>query len=123
MKRSPLRRISKKRAAYHASKEGKADLAYMGQVRRLPCVCCGKPGPNAAHHCRDIPPADQLGIYKRLPGAGMKSHARDAIPLCDPGCHKGGALSYHDHPGAWQAEYGQDYFYIAQTREAVAATS
>jgi len=116
-KRKGMRQISKKRAKQHASPEGQADLAYMGEVRGEPCCICGTVINVKAHHCKDIPPYDERGVYERQPGAGMKSGAGDTIPLCEPGCHKGSGHGYHDNPRAWREKHGPDYGYLAAIRK------
>ena len=118
----PMRKVSKKKATYRASKEGREDLAYMGEVKKLPCVVCGAPGPSDAHHCQDKPPKDMGWIYEQMPAAGRKSGARDTIPLCKWD-HQDGPEAYHRGKKSWRAKHGNDYDYIKQTREAVRARS
>lgn len=89
------------------------DPAYLNRVRGLPCACCGKPPPNEAHHCRDKPDFDERGLYVQTPGAGRKSHDRDAIPLCGP-CHR---MFHLDRPRFRQLA-GKDYSHIGPTRAA-----
>lgn len=88
----------------------KPDPAYMAKVRALPCVCCGAYGVEA-HHCRDAPMENERGLYQRIPGAGMRSGDRDAIPLC-PFHHR----MFHLYRRDFHAEFGKDYGFIAPTR-------
>lgn len=116
--KTPIRKVSPKRARYRASAEGKAALEYMGMVKRLPCAICRKSAPSEAHHCRHMPDADNnggMGPYEKLPGAAMKSGDRDTIPLCRE-CHE----FRHMSPADFMAFYGPDYRYIEQTRMGVA---
>ncbi|WP_411975968.1 hypothetical protein [Sulfitobacter faviae] len=121
LRRTPMRRVSKKRAARRASKQGQADLAYMGLVKQLPCCICGSPPPNDAHHCRSQPSAGEPHAYEQLPAAGRRSGDRDTIPLCHWDCHQEGPESYHRAKRSWEARNGPDYSYIPSTRAAVAA--
>lgn len=94
--------------------KAKKDPAYLAKVRELPCVCCGAHGPNEAHHCRDLPDFRERGLYKRVPGAAMKSHDHDTIPLC-PHCH----WLFHNRRPDFHAICGKDYGHIGVTRIAV----
>lgn len=123
MKRTPINRgtkglprVSKKRAAHRASKEGKLALAYAGDVKCLPCAICNAPPPNDAHHCKDTPPAGEPSPYRGTPGS--RNHY-DAIPLCPHGCHNFGPLSFHVNRKSWRERNGPDYGYIEQTRNRV----
>lgn len=119
--RKRMRQVSKKRAAYRASDEGKADLTHMGKVRTLPCCICDGFGmvqnsPTEAHHCKS-------GRY-----GSMREHDRMTIPLCHSHHNKlrpydgdQGKLGYHNGQETWEAEYGKDYHYIAATLDAVEA--
>lgn len=89
----------------------KPDPAYLDQVRGEPCAACGRPGPSEAHHCRDVPPFEEQGLYQRLPGNSRKSGDRDAIPLC-PEDHR----LFHASRRTFHERYGPDYGYIAPTR-------
>jgi hypothetical protein len=91
--------------------KAKPNPAYLREVRMLRCAACGKPGPSEAHHCRDIPPFDEQGLYEQLPGTARKSGDRDAIPLC-PDDHR----LFHASRRAFHALYGPDYSYIGPTR-------
>ena len=104
------------RDPYQKAEMVKPDPAYLNGVRSLPCVSCGRSGPNEAHHCRDLPEHKDRGIYTRLPGAAQKSGDRDAIPLCPP-CH----WLFHNRRSEFHAKNGRDYTHIAQTREAIEA--
>jgi len=116
-----LRNVSKKRAAHRSTKKGQCGLSYMGAVKQLPCVICGSPPPNDAHHCQSRPPADEPHGYDQLPAAGRKSGDRDTIPLCHWDCHQEGPNAYHKSKRAWEARNGPDYSFIPSTRAAVAA--
>jgi CDGSH-type Zn-finger protein len=111
-----MRQVSAKRTATRASAQGQADLAYMGQVRSLPCIICDTYGltqlsATTAHHC----------IMDR--GGNRKTPDSDCIPLCD-GCHQGNfdtsKIAIHREPKAWRAEYGPDHGHIEATRRMVA---
>jgi len=114
MKRSPIKRksrlrpVSRKRAAYRASEAGQAALAYMDAVKRLPCAVCGAAPPSDAHHC-----------YHDRYGTG-KSSDWDVIPLCKP-CHQTGPLSVHNAKEQWHEMHGPDHSYIPQTADLVLA--
>ncbi len=117
MKRGkPLPRTSRKRAKQHASSEGKADLAYMGRVKQLPCCVpgCGAAAPSDAHHCKDKPPQVLENVYQKLPW-GCKSGPKDTIPLCKIH-HQHGPDAYHVSPARWNEANGPDYGYIIETR-------
>lgn len=88
---------------------------HLAKVRALPCAGCGKPGPSEAHHCRDLPDYDERGLYKRIPGAAMKSADEDAIPLC-PEHH----WLFHNRRSEFHERYGRDYGHIGPTRAAIA---
>lgn len=92
----------------------KPNPAYLADVRSLPCCACGIHGRTEAHHCKDRPPFDEIGLYKRLPGMGQKSADEDAIPLCD-GCHR----MFHERRSEFHALYGNDYGFIGPTRAAL----
>lgn len=113
----PMRRVSAKKAAYRASKEGLRDWDYIGKVKQLPCAACGSPAPNDAHHCKDIPPADYnngMGPYDKPP---KSRGARDTIPLCPRGCHNFGPNSYHMGRDNFHRLHGPDYGFLEQTRK------
>ena len=94
------------------------DFAYMKKVKQLPCVICGST-PCDAHHCTHIPDFDERGLYERIPGAGMKSHDRDTIPLCKIH-HQHGPEAIHNGKQSWRDKHGPDYKFIGPTRAAVA---
>ena len=98
VKRKPVRRVSKKRAAYLASADRAEGLEHMGRVKMLPCVCCGHPPPNNAHHCRSD---------------GMPRQDKKTIPLCDP-CHVGPGISRHGTAKRWHLKYGPDHGFLAR---------
>ena len=109
--RKPMRRVSRKKAA-----QTQENAAYIAAVRGLPCCACGVANQSEAHHPRCKPPASEPHAYKRIPGAGIRSHDQDAIPLCRP-CH----TRFHLHRTDWVADHGPDYGFIPSTRAAVAA--
>lgn len=120
MKRTPLRRkapltaktrmkqVSDKKRQRRASAEGQAALAYLSAVKQLPCVVCGSPGPNDAHHC-------QSGRFSKA-----RSSDFDTIPLC-PRHHRQeyGPGAYHYSKRAWEDTHGPDTDYIGQTQMAI----
>lgn len=116
-----VRPVSKRRQKARQSAEGQAGLAYMRAVKMLPCVACGRPGPNDAHHCKDTPPDGKPGLYDRLPAAGRKSGDRDTIPLCPEHHRAPYPDAYHTNRTAWAERHGPDYSHIGPTRAAVAA--
>jgi hypothetical protein len=91
MKRSPIPRRSKKRAAYMASPEREAGVAHMLAVKALPCIACGAPPPSHAHH---------------VTGDGMPRDDMRVIPLCHD-CHTG-QNGYHNAKRSWVARHGRD---------------
>ena len=94
-KRKGMRKISKKRAAYRASAEGKAGMEYMARVKEKPCCVCGAPPPSEAHHCRS---------------GGMARDDFKTIPLCIP-CHRGDK-GYHLNKREWEEKNGPDYGFL-----------
>jgi len=86
----------------------------MGRVKERPCCACGKPGPSEAHHCRDMPPLEDQGIYQRLPAQSRKSGDLDTIPLCQS-CHH----MFHAKRLMFHSLYGKDYEHIRPTRDAL----
>lgn len=57
------------------------DPFYLNEVRKLPCLACGKSGPSHAHHVRSR-------------GAGGKDDYWNVIALCE-NCHVVGAHAWH----------------------------
>lgn len=106
MKRTPIRKVSRKRAAYYASAEGQAGLAYMLAVQGLPCAACGAPPPSEAHHCI-------CGRY-----GTRKASDFDTIPLC-AWCHRLGPESVHGAKASFIARHGPDHQWIPTTRAAL----
>jgi len=102
----PMRKVSKKRAEHFASAEGKAEVEYMGHVKGLACVVCGKAGPNDAHH-----------VYHGRYG-GRKKSGFLTVPLCKIH-HQDGPEAIHNGKEAWLMKYGPDYSYIKQTQDAI----
>lgn len=107
MKRSPIRKQSKKRAAKYTGASGRANMAYMQAVKQLPCVVCGA-RPCDAHHC----------FHGRYSGA--KASDFDVIPLCK-WHHQDGPEAIHRIKRTWAEKHGPDHSYINQTRHNVAA--
>lgn len=91
------------------------DPEYLHAVRCCDCCACGRYQPSEAHHCKDVPPYDEQGLYTRLPGMGMRSGDRDAIPLCAR-CHR----MYHLNKPKFHEKYGPDYGFIGVTRAELA---
>lgn len=104
------------RPPYQKADKLPPDPVHIGRVKGLPCICCGSPAPNEAHHCRDLPDFDEQGLYKQLPGMGRKSHDHDAIPLCPP-CHR----LFHGNRPQFHELAGKDYGHIGPTRALIAA--
>ena len=119
--RKPMRRVSKKRAAYRESDKGQSDLTHMGKVKLLPCCICQNFGmvqnsPTEVHHCKS-------GRF-----SSAREHDRCTIPLCHSHHNKlrpypgdESKAGYHNGQETWEALYGQDYDYIAATLDAVEA--
>ena len=90
-------------------KEGKprngtaAGLRHMGRVKQLPCVCCGKPGPSDAHHCRSN---------------GQLRDDFKTVPLCKN--HHQGPEGYHTQKETWERLYGPDTDYLAAVSDQLA---
>jgi len=111
--RNPIKAKSAKRAAQHASQQGKDDLAHMGRVRDCPCIICLTHGetqntPTEAHHV----------IMGRF--GSLKTPAADCIALCID--HHRGAKdkskpAIHRSPKAWFEKYGLDTDYSQHQRD------
>lgn len=105
-KPKPMRQVSAKKRAYRRSKEGQEALEYLRKVKQLPCAVCGAPPVSDAHHvCHD-----RFGT--------RKASDFDVIPLCKAH-HQDGPLAIHNGKESWRQKYGNDYDYIAETREKV----
>jgi hypothetical protein len=94
-KRKAVRKVSAKRAAYLASDDRRAALEHMAKVKALPCICCGNPPPNHAHHVTG----------DRMPRNDMR-----VLPLCYE-CHQG-PHGYHAAKRSWVARHGPDYLLL-----------
>ncbi|MFG6573173.1 hypothetical protein ACGYLO_16390 [Sulfitobacter sp. 1A13353] len=118
LRRTPMRRKSKKRAAREASPEGREDAEYLRKVRALPCCICTNFGmiqtsPTDAHHTKS-------GRHGK-----ERTPDRQAIPLCK--CHHQGLRfdrdkskhAFHQGQATWEALYGPDTDYIAATQDAI----
>lgn len=101
--RKPMRKVSRKRAEYRRSDEGKAALAHMGKVKALPCVVCGSPPPSDAHHV----------IHGRF--SERKASHFDVIPLCRAH-HLEGPEAIHAGKETWAAKHGPDYGFLPVVR-------
>ncbi len=59
------------------------DIEHLDFIRSLPCLCCGHPPPNSAHHVMRVPTNER--------GGAMKSGDCWTVPLCfgpyPRGCH------------------------------------
>jgi len=84
----------------------KAGYEYMSKVKQLPCVICGSPPPNDAHHVI----CDRFGTNK--------SSDFDTIPLCKSH-HQHGPYAIHNGKQSWVERYGPDHKYIEQTRKLI----
>lgn len=112
--RKPIRKVSAKKSAYRASKEGVDAKAHIEAVKAMDCIICGKSAPSDAHHCRSLPPAGEEHQYRLLPAAGRRSSDFDTIPLCRP-CHE----ARHTRPADWLAANGPDYGFLPLVRAAL----
>ena len=105
MKRTPLarktalRKVSAKRRAYRASKEGQEALEHMKKVKMLHCVICAAPPPSDAHHCLS-------GRY-----GTRKASDFEVISLCRA-CHLDGPNAIHRNKRAWEERNGPDHSYL-----------
>lgn len=119
LRRSPMRRVSKKRAARRASPEGREDAEYLAKVRSLPCVICQAFGmtqnsPTEAHHVKS-------GRF-----SGRRTPDKMAIPLCHSHHNKlrpypgdEDKIGYHNAQATWESLYGEDHEYSAATRDRI----
>ncbi len=93
MKRTPLRRVSKKKKRGPPRSE-----KYKSWIKTLPCIVCGRYGCDPAH-------------TKVIDYAGMSQKTSDfsCIPLCRP-CHD----TYHAYgrETEWAAHVGKDILAI-----------
>ena len=99
LRRVPMRKVSKKRAARRASKQGQAEAAHMARVKQLPCVICHRPGPSDAHHV----------IHDRY--GSRKASDLHVIPLCKRH-HQDGPDAIHNGKETWREKYGADHEYL-----------
>lgn len=76
-----------------------AGKRHMRRVAQLPCICCGRPGPNEVHHV----------ISGRF--GQRRSSDFETIPLC-PAHHRLGPLAIHSSKRAWESEWGMDFDYL-----------
>lgn len=54
------------------------DEAWLAEVRKMPCLVCGRPGPNDPAHIRAASPP----YGKRYTGKGEKPDDKWVLPLC-----------------------------------------
>lgn len=103
-----MRRVSRKRAAYRASGEGRAGLDHMARIKALPCIVCLHHGETQvsktqAHHL----------IMGRF--SSRKTSDFDCIGLCE-GHHLGdfdrSKVAIHREPALWMDKYGSDDSYL-----------
>lgn len=111
--RKPMRKVSKKRAAYRASEQGQEDTEYLDKVRALPCVICHEWGlkqnsPTEAHHSKS-------GRY-----GSLKTSDKMAIPLCHSHHNKlrpypgdEDKFGFHNAQATWERQFGMDYDWIS----------
>ena len=107
-KPKPMRKVSAKRQAQRASREGSMATAYMLAVKCLPCAVCGSPAPNDAHH----PICDRYGT--------RKASDWHVISLCKQH-HQHGPEAIHNGKESWAKKHGPDHGYVSQTQEAIRA--
>ncbi len=70
-------------------------------VKMLPCVVCGRAGPNDAHHCQ----SDRFGA--------RKVSDYEVIPLCPRHHrHEYGPGAYHYSKRAWEEKHGPDHGFL-----------
>ena len=105
--KTPMRKVSRKKAARRQSKEGQSGLRYMRAVKQLGCCVCGMPPPSDAHHCIS-------GRY-----GTRKASDFETIPLCR-NCHQDGPNAIHRAKASWEAIHGPDTGHIKPTRRLVA---
>ena len=107
-----IRSKSRKKQAYENSPEGKADLAYMGEVRDDGCIICRLFGEEQL---------SRTTFHHTMHGRGSneKTPAIKGIGLCD-GHHQGrfdnSKVALHREPDEWKSRYGLDTDYIEQTQ-------
>lgn len=106
-RKTPIRQVSKKRKAHRSSKDGKAGLEHMRQVKMLPCIICGAAPPSDAHHCI----CDRYGT--------SKVSDFETIPLCK-NHHQVGPDAIHNGKKSWVEKYGPDHSYLEQVRQLLA---
>jgi hypothetical protein len=103
-RKTALRKVSAKRRAYRASKEGQEALEHMGKVKMLPCIICAAPPPSDAHHCIS-------GRY-----GTRKASDFEVISLCRA-CHLDGPNAIHRNKWAWEERNGPDHSYLPLVAE------
>lgn len=98
-KRKPMRRVSKKRAAYLASPEREAGKAHMARVAQLPCMVCGVYGVEVHHE-------------------GKPRSDMNVLPLCPPHHRREfGPGAYHYSPRAFYAAHGESAALLTRVDE------
>ena len=101
---TPLRKRSAKREAWERSPEGKAAARHLDRVRALPCVICGKLGPNDPHHVN----------HDRY--SQVKVPDDMTIPLCQEDHRR-----FHAGKETWRQLHGADYDYLPLVKAMLAA--
>lgn len=84
------------------------DMAHMGRVKRLRCLCCAKlnlqqQSPTEAHHIRR-----DLATGRKL-GKGQRAPDRHTIPLCALHHREGRkGEAFHKGSRAWESLFGNE---------------
>lgn len=122
LKRStPMRSVSRKKAAHRASEEGKAGLAHMERVRGLPCVIC--------YHWGMVP-AGRIVAHHVFHGRFSQGRADDllTIPLCcghhnqdEPGEYPSTHIPIHHQKATWVELYGEDHTWMPWVQDMLEA--
>lgn len=75
-----------------ADKREGMSSAHLALIRQLPCVACGNPAPNDAHHLLRAEDDNGLRIVK---SQSQTQADKWAIPLCHWKCHENAPDSLH----------------------------
>ena len=81
---------------------------HIEQVKRLPCIICGRPGPSDAHHCY----CDRFGQ--------RKASDFETIPLCKE-CHQIGPMAIHNDKAGWVERNGPDHGFLPRVADMLRA--
>ena len=103
IRRKPIRKPMKRKM--RIVKTHKAAI-HLGNVKGLPCLCCGASEPSDAHHVR----SDSMGR--------PRSNDFATIPLCKI-CHQTGKEAFHNGKSSWEDRNCKDYALIPQTLQAI----